>query len=449
MAGALALLVAAAGAATAAPVTDAELRQVTEKIAAEVAEVRALPPPRGVAHRLVTRSEAFAARNEAIAATLSGPDAVARARLWETLGLLPEGADYARLVQRSLGAPVASYDIVRRRLSVPDWIPLVEQQSAIAHELAHAIADQRYGLRQVLGIGLDGHHALDGDVERARLALIEGDAGVTALERTDPRGAFQSRPELARLAERLRGTPPTGTPPWLRAVSTFAPADGLLFVGRVRARAPWSAVDALWAAPPASTEQVLHPEKYVGRELPVAVVGVVDHLRAVGDDWRVASSDVLGELGVRTWLAAAADRALAERAAAGWGGDRAVLYERIPSRPTAAAPDAGAPTDGGVAASPTSFVAWSTVWDDVTDAEDFARAAAPVLATLAGDASAATPDDPARVVARRGDQVWALAWRGTTVALLAGAPQSALPALDELLPPLPTPKPSKRPRPPK
>jgi hypothetical protein len=424
----LAALAAVAG-AVAVAVTDVELREGVSKIADQVADARGLPAPRALERRLVTRAEAEAARDGALAAALGAPAAIARSRLWEGLGLLPASSDYARLVARSLGPPAASYDLVSRRLAVPSWIPLVDQQTALAHELAHAIADVRFGLRDFLGIRLDGQKTLDGDAERARLALMEGDASLAALERTDPRGALQSRPELAAMADRIREAPPTQTPPWVRAPAIFAHADGLLFVGRVRARAPWAAVDALWEEPPASTEQVLHPEKYVAREKPVAVT--VAKPAAIDESWREVTSDVLGELGVRTWLGIAAPRALAERAAAGWGGDRAVLYAGAAAA-SRAVPDGGA--DAGAPAVPRSFVAWSTVWDDVTDADDFARTAAPVLATLSGDASAATPDDPDRVVARRDGLVWALARRGTAVTLLLGAPEAALPALEELLP---------------
>src|SRR5262249_28315064 len=87
-------------------------------------------------------------------------------------------------------------------------------------------------------------------------------------------------------------------------------------------------------------------------------------------------------------------------------------------------PDAGAP--------PLPFVVWSTTWDDLTDAEDFARAAAPVLAALAGAATTEV-DDPHRFVARDAAGVFALAWRGSRVALLVGAPEAALAALDGLV----------------
>jgi hypothetical protein len=217
-------------------------------------------------------------------------------------------------------------------------------------------------------------------------------------------------------------------------------ADGFAFVARVRARQPWSAVDALWAAPPRSSEQILHPEKYDAHDAPVAVEPPKGD--ALGEGWRVEASDVMGELGVRTWLAAAVPAEIAARAAAGWGGDRATSF--VPDASGRA--DAGAQDGGG--ASPhggaplASCVLWTTVWDDVTDAEDFARTAATVLASLAVDAGAST-DDSHRFVARGASGVYALRWRAAAVSVLVGAPESALSVLDELTPRVP----AKRPRP--
>ena len=100
--------------------------------------------------------------------------------------------------------------------------------------------------------------------------------------------------------------------------------DGLLFVARVRARQPWSAIDALWRDPPASSEQLLHREKYDACEAPIAVPDSV--LPALPGFDRPKASDVLGELVVRAWLSTALPPEIAARAAAGWGGDRAGIY---------------------------------------------------------------------------------------------------------------------------
>src|SRR5262249_5893443 len=95
---------------------------------------------------------------------------------------------------------------------------------------------------------------------------------------------------------------------------------------------------------------------------------------------------------------------IAERAAAGWGGDLAGIYAPPPPPATGAIafPDAGAPP---LARPP---LAWLTVWDDASDAEDFARAA-----TIAG--------------------VKALARRGDAVALMLRTTEDSPSALAEML----------------
>ena len=421
-ASALSLVVLAGVGAAAVPVSDGEMRAATDRLLVEVGAVRRLAPVGTLDRRVETRVQARARRAAEVGAAAADPELAARVRLWERLGLVAAGADAAGLLAPTLDAtPTASYDALGRRLAVPDWMPLPEQRPALAHALAHALADQRFGLRDFLGIDLEGHHHLDGDAERARLALVEGDATLTALELDDPRGAVTSGHALPSLAAAVGAASGPGvSPSWMRANASFAHGEGLAFVARVRARRPWSAVDALWAAPPLSSEQVLHPAKYDAHEVPVALPPPAPQV--FGDEWREAGSDVLGELGVRTWLAAAVPAVVAERAAAGWGGDRATLFV------SAVAPDAGP--------SPPSFVVWSTVWDDVTDAEDFARAAASALALLA-DAPADAPEDPHHFVTPGPDGTFALTWRGAAVVMLVGAPPSALGALDALLPKVP------------
>jgi hypothetical protein len=443
MAGAPALgLASLVALAVAGPVSDAQMQGETSRLLAALGAVRGIAPRGILERRLVSQAEARAEIGGAIATALGGPEMVARARLWERLGLLPAGADYAQLLTAGFrAAPAGFYDPVRRRLYVPAWIPLAEQRTTLAHELGHALADQRFGLRDLLQIGPDGRHRLDGDAERARLALVEGDATTAALELADPRGSFWGTRQLPVVAERLRAAAaPAGdkSPPWMAAMAAFVHGDGLFFVARVRARQTWSAVDTLWANPPQSSEQVLHPEKYDAREKPVAIARA--QLPSLAAAWREESSDVLGELGIRTWLAASVPEVIATRAAAGWGGDRAVLYAPV-------APAGGA--DGGTSvggAASHSFVAWSTVWDDVTDAEDFARTAPSALARLAGAAVTPPLDDAGRAVVRGTGGVFALAWRGNIVALLLGAPAGALPALDELLGPARPASPRPRPR---
>src|SRR5205823_5661854 len=60
--------------------------------------------------------------------------------------------------------------------------------ASLAHALAHALQDQRFGLLRLLKVRMADAPGLDFDARLARQALIEGDAGVLAMEATDARG---------------------------------------------------------------------------------------------------------------------------------------------------------------------------------------------------------------------------------------------------------------------
>jgi hypothetical protein len=414
------------------PVTEVAMRAATDRLAAEVGAVRRIQLRGPFDRHLVTREEARAETERVVTAAVPGSRMAGEERILMRLGLLPPGSDYARLLADSYGErPAAAYDAGARRLYVPDWIPLDRQRATLAHEIAHALADQRFGLRRLLQIEPDGRHRLDRDAELARQALIEGDATTTALELVDPRGVFLGTRELAATSERLRAAALAAGPkgerwdPWIRNMAMFTQVDGLLFVARARARQSWAAVNELWATPPASTEQVLHPEKYDAREPPVPVDAAP--LAALGPRLTPAAVDVVGELGVRAWLAKAVSPEVAERAAAGWGGDRAVLY--VPPPAAAGAPEA--PPDAGPPSEPA--LAWLTVWDDPVDAEDFARNAPTVLARLAGEPQPVPLDEHGRSVLRAASGLYALAWRHDAVAVLIAAPDGAEGALGEML----------------
>jgi hypothetical protein len=477
VAGVSRLLAALAVAAVAAPLPDSAVRDEVDRLVGALAAARHLPFHGTLPARAVSRGAGEREISLAIGAGLASAVNDAEGDMLARLGLGPGGAGYGTLLARTFSpSPAARYDLATGSLWVPDFIRLEDQRLALAHEIAHAIADQRFGLRRFLGLDGEGGRRLDGDAARARLALVEGDATLTALELTDPRETFLGARALAALAVRLRtATDQPGAPPWLGALAGFTHIDGLLFAARARARGPWSAVDALWAYPPASTEEILHPEKYDACEAPIAVPGsMLPELPGFGPP---AATDVLGELVARTWLASALPPEIAERAAAGWGGDRAGSYARRPD----AAPSGGGIADGGADAADADDdrqrgadrddaarpLAWLTIWDDAGEAEDFARAAAQVLAAQAagphptgaktGTATGTTTDPTTGAKigtttgsgtlvqgggTRAGERVvfpsatgavYALDRRDAAVALLFAAPERALPALDQML----------------
>jgi hypothetical protein len=382
------------------PLTDDAVRTEVDRLVAQVAAARHLPFHGTLPARAVPPDAAAREISSALSAGVVSSGIGTEEQILKHLGLIPASSDYVGLLAKAFAPAAAAgpyYDVTLRRLLVPDFIALDLQRLGLIHEIAHAIADQRFGIRRVLRIGPDGRRQLDGDAQRARLALVEGDADLVGFELVDPKEGFLGARELQALGGRLRAgmkEPGRSGSPWLAQLAGFTHVDGFLFVARVRARQPWSAVDALWADPPASSEQVLHPEKYDACEEPIHLdESLLPSLPGFG---RPKATDVLGELVVRAWLATLLPAEIAERAAAGWGGDLAGLY---PSAP-------GITPDGGPAPEPP--LAWLTVWDDGAEAEDFARAAA-----AAG--------------------VHALARRGEAVALLLGVTDDAKPALGEML----------------
>jgi hypothetical protein len=405
----------------AAPVTDGAARAEVDRLVTALAAARHLPFRGALPMRVVTRETAEREKALAIGVGVSSASADAEGEIFKRLGLVPPGPDYGTLVAKAYGpspALGAYYDVASGRLSVPDFIPLDAQRGVLTHEIAHAIADQRFGLRDFLKMAPDGGSRLDGDARRARMAIVEGDATLSALELADPHESFLGAHQLAVLGARLgAATVALGGARWLSELARFTHVDGFLFAARARGHAPWSAVDALWTDPPASTEQLLHPEKYDACEAPLAVEETaLPELPGFG---RPTASDVLGELGTRAWLSADLPPEIAARAAAGWGGDRAGSY----AAKSNAAFDGGAPVERPLA--------WLTVWDDAGEADDFARAATQAIAAQAGQPGAAATGE--RAVFRAADGVYALDRRGEAVALLFAAPEAGLPALDQML----------------
>ena len=106
--------------------------------------------------------------------------------------------------------------------------------------------------------------------------------------------------------------------------STSPFTDGTALIQALLASGGRGAVDAALAELPASTEQIIHPDKYFASE-PVVPVSLPDLADGLGAGWTEIVGDVMGEFFLRTFLETETEDAT--RAAAGWGGDRFSLLE--------------------------------------------------------------------------------------------------------------------------
>ena len=190
----------------------------------------------------------------------------------------------------------------------------------LAHELTHVLEDQAFEFDlDVLAAG--------GDRALALSALIEGTASALMYRYVEEplRAPRSCSPALA--ASAFQGT--GDLPPFLTAQLVFPYTAGEAFVARLLrvGGGGWRLVDAAMRfRPPESTEQILHPAKYLRLEEPrrVSLRGPV---RALGEGWRPLTRSTFGEWQTQKLLARAGGTGSA-RAAAGWGGDSYALLGR-------------------------------------------------------------------------------------------------------------------------
>jgi hypothetical protein len=306
-----------------------------------------------------------------------------RARIvYTALGLLPVDLDVRGLLLRLMGEQVVGYyDADEKHLVVRDDVmrgftqahephesddnnDLGEARIVLLHELVHALQDQNLQLSSHI------HAERDTDASNAFHALVEGDATLAmigyALEREQiPLHRLTGNPTQVRsFSDVVRRSPLAGSelelaPAIVRVPLLSSYVDGLAFAASLHGSGGFAAVDRAHANPPASTEQVLHPERYAPRpDAPTPVVlPELPQLSAAG--YELVREDTLGELEMGVYLGQDLPEDQAKSAALGWDGDRIRVY-RAKNRPAA--------------------VVWLSVWDSDSRAEQAAGAAQRVVA---------------------------------------------------------------------
>jgi hypothetical protein len=252
-------------------------------------------------------------------------DAEADRRTLVALDLMPAATDLRRLRARVLEDNVVGfYDErpSRRRLCVVsgDHRLTPMNQLVLAHELRHALQDQYLNIHGLLPDSIGDYD----DRRLAMMSMLEGDAtfvmerflmgrlgaGAAGLE---AEGGGSSLFGLGAAAAAQIPDAPAVVRDQL-VLPYFAGRD---FIESAYEDGGWEAVKAVWARPPISTEQVLHPEKYKAREGPRAV-----ELPGPPAGGLLLREGVLGEALLRTLLGEGS-----EGASAGWGGDAYRVFD--------------------------------------------------------------------------------------------------------------------------
>ena len=373
--------IVAAAAATAAgdeplpgrPPTRAE-RHALERLGSDAERIRGLRFRERVPVRVQTSREI----TDFVRSRIDREELERARTFYLALGLLPPEIDIESTLLAVMGEQVVGYyDPEQTLLVVRDDVLRevtlrgreVQGASVLVHELVHALQDQH--------LGLSAQYAVERSIDEANAfaSLVEGDAALSmigwALE-----AAGRSLDEVAADPANLRRMVALGAATSGGAALDAAPAivrvpllsrylDGMVFCAHLHGGHDFRQIDAAFADPPMSTEQVLHPDAYTQREPPEAVViPPLPEFEASG--LTQLEEDTLGELEMGVYFAIGTPLPRDAVAADGWGGDRARVY---------------------VAADGSTTLVWFTTWDDEAEAIEAHSAAVRVAATAPGGPS--------------------------------------------------------------
>lgn len=239
----------------------------------------------------------------------SSADAKAFLGVLSALGLITDPVDLDNVAQKQAGDIVGFYDSQKKALYVRGVDPTPYAKEVLVHELTHALDDQYFGLDR---------SSLDNADEAASAfqALVEGNA--LFVEQKWYRSRSPEERDAIDAAEDpgadAAGTADAAPPDVFDRLMAFPYAVGLPFVEAVVDAGGRARLDATFRDPPVTTEQVLHPDRFLAgegqREVPLPQA-----------DGKIIDEGSVGELGLILVTGTANTRADSRRASEGWAGD--------------------------------------------------------------------------------------------------------------------------------
>jgi hypothetical protein len=197
------------------------------------------------------------------------------------------------------------------------------------HEFDHALVVR--GFPDIVRAYNDSICANDTQRCQAIQALVEGDAALLMAQWYNTYASASDKKDIGQYQIPFATGTNQNPPPYVGPLSDFTNTTGEQFVLSLWQKGNWGKVNQAYDNLPASTEQILHPDKYLKAEQPV-IMTVPDLLPSLGSGWTLVESDSLGELMTYLMLAYGADTFAqiplkdALTASAGWGGDHYLVY---------------------------------------------------------------------------------------------------------------------------
>lgn len=245
------------------------------------------------------------------------------------------------------------YDNKSRELYVIDnpKISQLESQIVISHELVHALQDQYFNLTKLLTTDKNQDSVL------AKMSLVEGEAMLGSVEymsKTLVSDGMNSLKTITGLFKNPMGASFSDsvlktTPGFLVEQMMFPYTTGMKFASHLKEHYQgWDNFSEVYKSPPVSTEQIIHPEKYINQEKPVQIN--IDEKIIRDKKYSFLKKDSFGEFFLYNYFLEYLDENESEKASYGWGGDNSVLF---------------ADKDNN------SIFVYKSAWDTNNDAQEF------------------------------------------------------------------------------
>ncbi len=235
--------------------------------------------------------------------------------LLTALGAIDSDVELVEAMRELLaGAVVGFYDPETNELVVRGSDPTPYVRKVMAHELVHALDDQWFELNR------PDVEETDDERDFGFTALVEGSARLVEDAYFESMGVDEQAEAQAEELMLALSIDIFAIPEILIPLINAPYEYGPVLVGALLDEGGQERFDAAFDDPPTTSEQVLEPEAYLDGEGAVAV----GQPAAEGEAF---DQGVLGQLMLIEILDLAIDRADAEDAAEGWGGDAYVAWQ--------------------------------------------------------------------------------------------------------------------------
>lgn len=307
--------------------SEEEMQRRVASMLERVSKARGLAVKHAVPLRVLGRPAMLERIRRQVKEGLPGDLFAHQGMMMRLLGFAPPDYDYEAGSYRLIESQIAGFYMPDDgTMYLAEDLSDAEADETLSHELVHALQDQHFDLAP-----MTKYAPGDGDRITAVHALVEGDATSAMLDISVGSAFAVSETMLSRILSMSTAMSEVGvdTPRMIRESLTLPYSDGFRFVQELRRRGQFGAVDAAYRSPPATTEQLMHIQKYLAKEPALEVQ--VPPAEVLGEGFQAVFDDVAGEQGLKLSLEEWVFRDVAKAAAEGWGGDRMVLY-RGPGR---------------------------------------------------------------------------------------------------------------------